>query len=323
MENLNPGDFKYEVDRKRITKFTKYLKKFIENLEIGKLKTPKVKEEIFKVKNFSSHDCEHVNLEFLRYLENLKTLSIEFNPGILKKNYERRVFGVAIADIKNLSNAIEDLENLEKIEIKNSNLKESEKIEDLLTSLESLNNLTSLSLRNCNITSGSSGEAFQKFLVENSSIKYIDLKNNELNYEFCVFFSNGISGSKSKFDFLGLSFNPILLDGLSLILNSIHKKDNVNHLDISNCCGGVLDTYENFTEEFRKLLKITKNMKFLNFTNLEIPNEELRQIIIQAFNSNSSLINFSFHPNGKFHLISFTCTFLFTLFIVPQRFSII
>lgn len=178
---------------------------FVENLKIRKLKCPKIKEEVFKVVNFSSDDCEHVNLEFLRYLTKLKTFSIEFNPGVLKKNYERRLFDVAVVDIENLSDALRELKNLEKLEIINSNLRENEKIQNILSSIENLKNLTTLILTNCGIASGKSGESFDQFLTKSESIKSIELKNNDFNYEFCVYFSIGILSTKANLDYLGLS----------------------------------------------------------------------------------------------------------------------
>lgn len=297
VENLEWNGFNYDVDRERIWNYTENLKDFIENLKIRKLKPRKaLDEEAFSVVNFSSEDCDHVSLEFLGKLTKLKSLSLDFSPGKLGKSYQRRFFKLSQMDIENIAFALKDLKMLTKLEIVHSDLEESEKISSLIASLGSLK---ILNLSHCKITSKKSGQHFEQLLTANNSLEHLELRENNLNLDFCTHLAAGIEKFKGKFTFLALAFNPILCDGLKLILKSIAKKDNVENLNICGCMGGKSDSYEEFVDEFSSLIKNSKKLKFLDFSANKIPKFDLRQQIIDALKQNFT-IKLLINPNGKY-----------------------
>lgn len=321
VENLESDSFTWSVDREKILNFVDKLKDYIENLQIRKLKLKnELNDEDFPVVNYSSDDNEHVSLEFLKNLTKLKRLSIEFGPGTIKKGYHRKLFLVATTDIKNLSLALRELKALEKLEIKHSNLEEELKIFYLISSIDLSENIKILNLTHCNITS-KSGVHFENFLTKNSSIEEIELRGNNLGYEFCKHFANGILNFKGQLlKYLGLSFNQILLNGLKFIMNSMIEKDNVKMLNVCGCEGGKSDSYEEFIDKFCTLLQYSKKLKLLDFSSNFIPNADLRKKIIEAHNKNSNIF-FIFNPNGNF--LTFFFFILLIPLIAPHRFSII
>lgn len=299
VENLEKNDYKWDDDRERILKFTDGLKDHIENLKIRKLKLKKMPKSDFPIVNYPSDECEHVSLEFLKNLINLKTLSVEFGPGIVNCNYNRKLFQVATKDIENLSLALVKLKALQKLEIKHSDLKDNEKIFHLLISIEQNKNLTELNFKHCKITSDESGMLFERFLSENSTIEMIELSENRLNFDFCKRFAEGLIKFKGHLKYLGLAFNPIMLDGLKLIISSVIKRDNIKTLNVSCCEGGKHDSYEEFTEQFCTLLQNTKHLKLLDFSSNLIPDAELRKKIVNAHCKNS-IVFFLHNPQGNF-----------------------
>lgn len=57
----------------------------------------------YKMFNVPSVQCHHGSLVFMRYLTNLKVVSLMFEPGQLGYNYERWLFKTSVIDFEDLS----------------------------------------------------------------------------------------------------------------------------------------------------------------------------------------------------------------------------
>ena len=57
----------------------------------------------YKMFNVPSVQCHHGSLGFMRYLTNLKVVSLMFGPKCLSYNYERWLFKTSVKDFENLS----------------------------------------------------------------------------------------------------------------------------------------------------------------------------------------------------------------------------
>lgn len=56
----------------------------------------------YNILNVPSIQCYHGSLGFIRYLTNLKAISLKFGPVGLGFNYERWLFKTSIIDFENL-----------------------------------------------------------------------------------------------------------------------------------------------------------------------------------------------------------------------------
>lgn len=240
IESLEQLDFESPATLDYLHELTEKLTPFIDNLSIEKLQTRKYFKQnpvnpTARVVNVPTDECFRGSLEFIGRLSNLKSLSIRFDPGFDGHNYERRIFQIAVSDIDNVSKALKKLEKLEDFSIRRTDLRDAMKIFHLSQSLSLLENLRVLDLSFCSITSKSSGMSFEELLVKAHSMKSLEMRGNDFDFDFCHHFARGLSNFKGTFDYLGLSLNPVLGKGLDQILQSIADKNNVIHLDISNC----------------------------------------------------------------------------------------
>lgn len=240
IESLGQLDFESPATIGYLHELTDKLTPFIDNLSIEKLQTRKYYKTnslnpTDRVVNVPTDECFRGSLEFIGGLNNLKSLSIRFDPGFVGHNYERRIFQIAVSDIANVSKALKKLEKLEDFSIRRTDLRDARKIFHLTQALSLLENLRVLDISFCSITSKSSGMSFEELLVGAQSLKHLEMRGNNFDLGFCHYFARGLSSFKGTFDFLGLSLNPVLGKGLNQILQSIADKNNVIRLDISNC----------------------------------------------------------------------------------------
>jgi hypothetical protein len=288
IENMEQKDFDTPGNVELLEKLTEKLEPIVESLLIKKLQprisiTTNSLHPKARVVNFTSEECYHGSLEFVGKLSNLKNLKIIFHPGKLERNYEKRFFKFAIADIENLGKALNQLKMLENFSIVRSDLSESLKVFHLLTPMT---NLKFLDLSFCSITSKESGEHFEAFLSQNSSLKHLELKGNELNSDFCEQFAKGIEKFKGNFNYLGMSMTPTLGNGLESILKSITNSNNVIQLNISSCENENHEKSENCFQELVNLIECEGLIRVINMQNNQIVNENIKESFIKALEKN-------------------------------------
>lgn len=302
IEGLEQNRFDLIETVKFLMRTAEELQSYVENLSIKRMKPRQssVKNLLnpkSRVVNFPSDECFHGSLEFLGSFKGLKRLEITYNPGRLQYTYERRLLQVATVDIENIAKALVKLENLEMFSLHGSDLSEAIKIRFLLEPLKSLEHLTHLSLANCKITSAESGEHFSNLLKRNSGIRHLELKGNYLDFGFCEKFASGIEAFRGELEFLGLSMNPIMNNGLKEILRGISEKDNIIHVDFSNCTLDVDVISEETLQELIKLIRSSRTIRRINFDANEIP---CGQKLIEALNSNYEIDELSCENCGEF-----------------------
>ena len=298
IENLDENEFDSLQSAAVLNELVEKLQSVVENLSIEKMKLKVAFEKNpydagTRVVNFYSNGCTHGSLEFLGGLTNLKTLSIKFDPGRIGLKYEKRFFQVATCDIEHLGQALVKLNSLQNLSIRQSDLSEPEKIFFLTNALKTSTSLHSIDLSYCRIGSKVSGEQFLQFFRRNRSLKSLELKGNNLNEDFCFQLSVGLKAFKSKFEFLGLSMNPIWGIGLEHILKALKISKNVLRLDISNC--QLIDGHNCCSKHsdlcFNELIQlISKELLLeLNLRLNDISSECLREKFIKALEKNYAI----------------------------------
>lgn len=293
----------FDADLPAILEFTdditKKCSRFIEQLTIRRVKMNEKKlsnefnPKIFS-RNYKNEEVAHISLEFLKHLQNLKNISITFNPQISFEIYERRFFQVSVHDIENFSKSLETFIHLETLEITKTDLEEHEKIFHLLSSIENLRGLKALTLTQCNISSKESGAIFASYISNNLSLTEINLSDNALSSDFCHQFSLGMEKFNGMLQKLNLSMNSILHDGLEFIMSCIVQKDNAVDLDISTCEGFTCTSYGTAFDELNKLISTSKNLKHLKVSNNTITSGGTRKKFIRAL-------------EGNFHISTISC----------------
>jgi hypothetical protein len=264
--------------------------------------------------NYPSNECHRMPLNFLSKITHLKELCIEFGVAKLNFPYERRFFQNSIEDVKYLSEGLCKLVHLNKLEITRTDLCEG--ISVLLASIKNSKNLTNLTLSYCKIGKcSSSGEAFKHFLIENTSVERIELRDNKLTFDFCSKFSIGVGKHEKHFKYIGLSLNPIFNEGLELILNSIASVDNVTELNISTCVGEKRTLYDiNGWVAIQKIIQITKNLKTLDVSNNNAKSLNMKKFL-QKIKNNFAIEKIDVENCGKINSI-ISDNFIYLLFFL-------
>lgn len=289
IENLEQTDFDSPVTLEYLYQLMDKLQPIVEHLSIREMKPRKTYDKNplnpnDRVVNVAAAECHHGSLEFLGVLTKLKSLFIKFDPGLLKLRYERRFFQVSVDDIKNVGKALTKLKKLEQFVIRRSDLSEPAKLHHLLEPMSWMPHLKCLDFSYCGITSGESGECFKKVLTINRTLTHIELKGNNLDLEFCNRFAVGMITFEGFLDYLGLSMNPILDNGLGLILRSINERSNVRKLDISNCGQTTHETSDGCMQELLRLIERQGVIREFN-VNGNV-NEKFKQEFIKALEKN-------------------------------------
>ena len=304
IENLQEKDFHVPATQLYLNELISNLVDEVENISINHLKPRQTvnKNPIFpqtRVVNFSDDECLHGPLDCLHQLHRTKNVSIDFNLGNLATKYERRFMKVASEDIKNLGKSLENFHNLENFTIR-CDLIETEKVHNILSPLHAMEHLKKIDFSFCEISSEKSAEHFKSFLSVNESLKSLQLKGNSLDRKFCKIFAQGIENFRGKLKFLGLSHTSTLGNGLCYIIESIKKKNRVDHLEISSCES---EFHENSAECFYEIIQMIEvqiGVKIINMNTNFIEAFEIKQEFIKALDKNYNLIEFNCTDCGEF-----------------------
>lgn len=302
IDGLEQNEFDNPEVIQQLNDMMEKLQPFVENVKIKKLKPRRRLEESSNVQvvNVPSDECPHGSLEFLGRLSEMKSLSISFNPGEVGQSYERRFFQVASNDITNIGKALMRLKMLESFALRRSDLSEPMKIRHLLEPMMLMENLKFLDLSFCSITSEDSGECFEKFLSFVRSLQHLELKGNNLNFDFCDHLARGIQQFEGNFEYLGLSMTPIVGNGMSQILKSLREKNNVQRLDISNCGHSKRELVEESFEALISLMESKTTISEIKMENNTISSQGIKQNFIKALDKNYEIDNISCVTCGEF-----------------------
>lgn len=292
IENLEQTKFDAPETIKYLEQLMAKLAPWIKQLSISKLKTKKhfAKNPFIpkaRVVNFDSDECSHGSIEFLGGLSNLKQLSIKFDPGYLGYNYTRRLFQVSSEDVGNVAKAMLKLKKLERIEIRRSDMSESEKVLFLTRSMKSMLTLHSIDFSYCSIGSRLSGQHFRQLLKSNRAIKQLELKGNDLDESFCQNFASGLKDFRGKLEYLGLSWNPIFGKALASILKAAEK---VSRLDISNCNLTTNQQTEECFVQLATMLESNQSLIELDISGNEFKSLETKAKFIKALEKNFEVV---------------------------------
>lgn len=107
IEHLDVEEFNYPKKVLFLEKLLTSVQPFIENLFLRKMKTRKDHNynkynPNYKIFNVPPMQCYHGSLGFMKYLSNLKVVSLMFEPEYLGYNYQRWLFKTSVIDFENL-----------------------------------------------------------------------------------------------------------------------------------------------------------------------------------------------------------------------------
>ncbi|CAO1384860.1 unnamed protein product [Diamesa tonsa] len=206
------------------------LSEFIENLDVDECSYPKMVSLLETLMT----SCYHGSLGFVKYLTNLKVVSLMFEPDKLGYNYERWLFKTSVIDFENLSIGLEKLDFLESFTISRCDLSESKKTFHILNSLQAKQNLKHLEL-SCCVVSDDIGDQFREFFAVNKSLENLELKYSSLKSKACNGIGEGLMKFKGVLKYLGLAGNLIMEAGFLAIGAGCKNSSQIQNLDVQGC----------------------------------------------------------------------------------------
>lgn len=304
IENMPEAEFRYASTSESFLKTVDRLSDFIEILNIKKLQ-PRLGPIVHPVNknvnmvNIPDDECYHGSLLCLGRLKNLKSLSLNFKPNEMHINYQQRFYQTSNEDMKHLGNGLKELCNLEHFRMCETNLSDHSKLCQIMKPFIKSRVINILDFSFCRINSRESGKLFKNFLEAATSLKELRLKGNIIDEHFCEPFSSGLKNFEGKLEFLDLSLNKILGNGLSLVIKSIREAQNVEKLDISQC-----DSLHNQKKNLclNELIELIKSklkiVKSIDFHMNRIDGESIKTLI-EALNLNYEIEEFDVQLCGK------------------------
>lgn len=224
-------------DFDRVEEISQMVKDYVTDLKITKLKTIKKYSidkgefmDSFEISNYPPDLCHHGNLKVLGELKNLVSLSLEFSPHEMQKDFEPRFMDFSYNDAVNLSNGLRELENLKILRLRNSRF-DSKKFRVLVEGLERLA-LEELEFYFCRLNDECSLTVF-KILQTNKELKRLVLAGNYFRIRVPKALAFGIQHFEGQLDYLDISRNPLKDEAITYLIRGIIGVHQVKHLNVT------------------------------------------------------------------------------------------
>ncbi|XP_053665817.1 uncharacterized protein LOC128714960 [Anopheles marshallii] len=215
---------------------------FVNNLCIEQLRPyptlePLEDYEAYTIRNAPDELCNHGSLAILGHLVNLVSLSLVAGVKNWIKPYQNRYSNCSLADIENLGQGLQKLENLKMLSLSHTRLN-AQKLKILLESLTPLK-LETIRLTHCQLATGCGG-ILGRFLSHfQPTLTHLDLSNNRLDAPELDQLSPGLSVYQGVIDRLDLSYNPIGEAGVLILGGAIKGRAQLSELNFTGCQMGV------------------------------------------------------------------------------------
>lgn len=154
------------------------------------------------------------------------------------------------------------------------------KIKILMKSLEKIS-IKNLEFSFCNLENDS-GSSIGYFLTINSSLISLELKGNNFGPDGMEGLAYGLKLFKGNLNYLGLSQNSILKEGLMIFCAGIIERSDLNKLDFSGCNIGDSGAY--WLIEIIKLHLLLEELNLSNIYLGESIGDELVELLKDRFN---------------------------------------
>uniref|UniRef100_A0A182WL67 Uncharacterized protein n=1 Tax=Anopheles minimus TaxID=112268 RepID=A0A182WL67_9DIPT len=219
---------------------------FINNLCIGQLRPYSTVESIedyeaYTIRNAPDDLCNHGSLAILRHLVNLTSLSLVIGVKNWTKPYQNRYSNCSPADIENLGQGLQKLEQLKKLNLSHTRLNPP-KLKVLLEFLTPLK-LETIRLTHCQLAKGCGG-ILGRFLSRfQPTLTHLDLSNNRLDAPELDQLCPGLSVYQGVVDRLDLSYNPIGEAGVLILGGAIKGRAQLSELNFTGCQMGAVGSF--------------------------------------------------------------------------------
>lgn len=246
----------------RIEEISQMVKVYITDLKINKMKTIKKYSiekgdfmDSFEIANYPPDLCHHGSLKVIGELKNLVSLSLEFSPHEMQKDFEPRFMEFSYNDAVNLANGLRELEQLKILKLRNSRF-DSKKFKVLAEGFMHLP-LEELEFYFCRLNDECSLTVF-KILQSNQQLKRLGLAGNYFKIRVAKALAFGIQYFEGNLDYLDISRNPLKDEAITYLIRGIIGVEQVKRLNVTGI--GVTSEGAALLSEFIKEHKFLQRM---------------------------------------------------------------
>ncbi|XP_033167208.1 uncharacterized protein LOC117145603 [Drosophila mauritiana] len=200
--------------------------------------------------DYPEDHCHHIDLGFVRYFENMMSLTLEFLGPPDVKDYHSRFMKFSDGDMVRLSRGLKYLPNLKTFRLRNSRLS-MKKFRILARALQNLDTLEEVDFGYDQMTDECS-EGLSYLLKRPLMYRSIQLEHNKLGPNCAIVLGEALSQSQlGVLEYLGLAHNPLNELALHSLITCIIGTPHVWALNIS----GVNTTLGSFSRDIGTLLR--------------------------------------------------------------------
>lgn len=241
--------------------------------------------------NYPAKDCHHIDLSFVRYFDQLTSLTLEFLGPYKMGNYHQRHLNFSYTDMTRLAKGLRTLRHLEIFRLRNSRM-DSIKLIILCRVLRHLDSLEVVDLGgnclgdDCNVGLG-------ELLKRRVMLRSLELENNDLEYLTLETLGYTLSQHKvvdsdSSLRYLGLSYNPVSNIGLESLFGEIIGTQHVQELSINglhNVAAG------KFVEQVSTLLRTHAPLRRLQMAANKL-DKKIGRDLLRSLEQNHKVVQF-------------------------------
>ncbi|XP_037954737.1 uncharacterized protein LOC119684711 [Teleopsis dalmanni] len=229
--------------------------------------------------------CNHINLSFIRFFDNLVSFQIEFQGPRLGRNYHTKYFQFSYEDVKNLGRGLYGLKALKIFRLRNSRMN-SKKLNILLKTLIVLQDLEVLDFGYDQLQDDCL--RLSDLLQFTKNVKSIELEGNYLGPNVMEKFGEALEDYKGVVEYVGLAANPLEDAGLHSFVSAIIGTEQVSKL----CLNGIEVSQSGISCCIAdELLACHKPLQELDFKGVQIE-WDTSEDIMRALVKNQKISNF-------------------------------
>ncbi|XP_064554099.1 uncharacterized protein LOC135439320 [Drosophila montana] len=241
--------------------------------------------------DYPAKHCHHIDLSFVRYFDQLVTLTLEFLGPDMELNYHKRHMNFSYDDMVHLANGLRTLHQLKVFRLRNSRM-DHIKLLILARVLKQLDALEIVDFGynqlndNCDV-------ALEMLLERTKMYKALELEYNKLERTAVQAIGNALrchsfeDPEGSPLEYLGLAHNPISDTGLSMLIHDIIGTNNVEELNIN----GIETAPPQVASNISFLLRNHKPLRRLDMAAVRL-NPAVGRDIICALQTNHKVTHF-------------------------------
>ncbi|BFF99241.1 uncharacterized protein DMAD_07191 [Drosophila madeirensis] len=186
--------------------------------------------------DYPAEHCHHIDLSFVRYFDNLVSLTLEFLGPHMGRDYHKRHLRFSLEDMLRLARGLQALDKLQIFRLRNSRMDQF-KLHALCGGLKDLKALEVIDFGYDEI-SDESGATLGTLLQRENMLKALELEYNHLDLKAASAIGAALlqqhqAGGATHLQYLGLAHNRISDKALSTLVHYITGTQHVQELNVS------------------------------------------------------------------------------------------